>query len=357
MKFGIQCKINGETMEKILNHALRSKMRTTMIGLLLSLASVVNGLADEYHFTKQIPIGGEGGWDYLSVDPQARRLYVTHETKIVAVDLNDGHIAGEIADTPGVHGFAVAAPRGFSSNGKENKVSVVDLKTLATNSKVGTGENPDAILYEPERTEVYAFNGKGQSATVIDAKTAKVVGTISLGGKPEFAVADKPTDRVFCNIEDKNELVAIDTKTHHVIARWPLAPGEEPSGLAFDAARHRLFAGCSNKLLVMLDSDTGKVLATAPIGAGVDACAFDETTGNIFASCGDGTVTIAKETDGKLNVMQTLQTERGARTMALDPVTHRIYLATAKFDAEKKDERGRPKIIGGTFHLLEYGPE
>jgi DNA-binding beta-propeller fold protein YncE len=358
MKFGIQCKVNGETTEKILSHALGSRMRTTMIGLLLSLASVVNGLAaDEYHFTKQIPIGGEGGWDYLSVDPQARRLYVTHATRIVAVDLNDGRIAGEIADTPGVHGFAVAPPLGFSSNGKENKVSFVDLKTLATNFKVGTGENPDAILYEHGQAEVYAFNGRGQSATVIGVKSGKVVATIPLGGKPEFAVADEASGRVFCNIEDKSEIVAIDTKTHKISARWPLAPGEEPSGLAFDAAHHRLFAGCENKLLVMLDSETGKVLASAPIGAGVDACAFDAGTGNVFASCGDGTVTIAKETGDQLNVLQTLQTERGARTMALDPVTHHIYTATAKFDAEKKDERGRPRIIDGTFHLLEYGPE
>jgi DNA-binding beta-propeller fold protein YncE len=332
-------------------------MRTFALLLLNFVAALTAAFsADEYQLIGNVSISGEGGWDYLSIDSEARRLYVAHATKIVVFDLNTGHVAGEIADTPGVHGFAISPQAGFSSNGRENKVSVVDLKTFRTISKVETGENPDAILYEPERNEVYAFNGKGHSATVIDGKSLRVVATIPLGGKPEFALADSTSNRVFCNIEDKGELVAIDTKTHTVISRWPLAPGEEPSGLAFDRPHHRLFAGCSNKLLVMLDSETGKIFATAPIGAGVDACAFDETTGNIFASCGDGTVTIAREANGKLSVAQKLQTERGARTMALDPLTHRIYLATAKFDAEKKDERGRPRIIDGTFHLLEYGP-
>lgn len=333
-------------------------MKKFQTAFVLSFAFIATATAaDEYRLIKQIPIGGAGGWDYLFIDSQARRLYVAHATKVVVVDLNDDHVVGEIADTPGVHGFAIEGPHGFSSNGRENKVSVVDLKTLRTTSKVETGENPDAILYESGKDQVYAFNGKGQSATVIDAKSAKVVTTIPLGGKPEFAVADTANGRVFCNIENKSEVAAIDTKSHDVISRWPLAPGEEPSGLAFDAAHHRLFAGCGNRLLVMLDSNTGKVLATAPIGAGVDACAFDKESGRVFASCGDGTVTIAKEADGKLNVVQALQTERGARTMALDSVTHRIYLATAKFDAEKKDERGRPTIIDDTFHLLEYGPK
>ena len=312
--------------------------------------------AGEYKFIKEIPISGAGGWDYLSIDSKARHLYVTHANKVVVVDLNNDTIAGEIADTPGVHGFAIAPElgRGFSSNGKENKVSVVDLKTNGTMAKVETGEVPDAILDEPERGEIYAFNGKGQSATVIDAKSDKVVATIPLEGKPEFAQSQG--GRVFCNIEDKNEVIAIDTKTHSVVAKWPLAPGEEPTGMAIDAARHRLFVGC-DKLLVMLDSTTGKVIATAPIGAGVDACVFDDAAQLVFASCGDGTTTIAKAEGDKLNVVQTLPTERGARTMALDPVTHRIYLATAKFDENAKDERGRPKIIDSTLHVLIYGLE
>jgi YVTN family beta-propeller protein len=330
-------------------------MKGCIVTSLIFLAALSSPVAaDEYQLVGKIPIGGEGGWDYLSIDAHARRLYVTHATKVVVIDLGNNSVIGEIADTPGVHGFAIAPPRGFSSNGKENKVSIVDLKTLRTTSKVETGENPDAILYEPDNAEVYAFNGRGQFASVINAASGKVVATIRLGGRPEFAVADPTSHRVFCNIEDKSEVAEIDTKTHTVTARWPLAPGEEPSGLAFDPAHHRLFAGCGNKLLVMLDSNSGKVIATGPIGAGVDACAFDEKTGNIFASCGDGTVTIMRQDSVRLNVIQTLQTERGARTMALDPATRRIYLATAEFDAEKKDERGRAKIIDGTFHLLEY---
>lgn len=332
-------------------------IRLAAISLISFLALATTGLAEEYRFVREIPIGGEGGWDYLSIGAEARRLYVSHASKIVVVDLKTGTVAGEIADTPGVHGFAIGLAQGFSSNGKENKVSVVDLKTLRTLSKVETGENPDAILYEPERGEVYAFNGRGESATVIDAKSASSIATIPLGGKPEFAVAERASSRVFFNIENKSEVAAIDTKTHTVGARWSLAPGEKPTGLAIDAAHHRLFAGCSNKLLVMLDAASGKVLGTAQIGAGVDACAFDEATGNIFASCGDGTITIARAQGDKLETVQTLQTARGARTMALDPVTHHVYTATAKFDATQKDERGRPRIIDGTFHLLEYGPQ
>jgi YVTN family beta-propeller protein len=313
-----------------------------------------------YKFSNEIPIGGEGGWDYLSIDAKARHLYVTHANKIVVVDLNSDTIAGEIADTPGVHGFAIAPElgRGFSSNGKENKVSIVDLKTNRIITKVQTGEGPDAILYEPERGEIYAFNGKGQSATVIDAKDGKVVATIPLEGKPEFAQSQG--DRVFCNIEDKNEVATIDTKTHRVVAAWPLAPGEEPTGMAIDTTHHHLFVGCHNKLLVMLDSTTGKVIATAPIGMGVDACAFDNIGQLVFASCGDGTTTIAKEeTPAKLTVIQTLKTERGARTMALDPKMHRIYLPTAQFESAPSPSPGvspaRPTIVPNTLKLLIYG--
>ncbi len=311
--------------------------------------------ADSYRLVKEIPMSGVGGWDYLSIDAKARRLYVTHADKIAIVDLNKDMIGGEIAGTTGVHGFAIAPElgRGFSSNGRENKVSIVDLKTNSTIAKVETGEVPDAILYEPNRAEVYAFNGKGQSATVIGAKSGNVVATIPLGGKPEFAQTEG--DRVFCNIEDKNEIAVIDSKTHSVTARWPLAPGEEPTGMAIDPAHHRLFVGCHNKLLLMVDNLAGNVIASVPIGTGVDACTFDDANQLVFASCGDGTTTIARVVGDKLEVVQTLVTERGARTMALDPVSHRIYLVTAKFDESAKDEHGRPKIIDGTFHVLIYG--
>jgi YVTN family beta-propeller protein len=332
-------------------------MSKILVFLVASLVGVGHSLAaDPYKFIREIPIGGEGGWDYLSIDAQARRLYVTHATKIVVIDLDNDSVAGEITDTPGVHGFAIAAElgRGFSSNGRENKVSVVDLKTLAASAKVATGENPDAILYEPQHAEVYAFNGRGKSTTVIDAKSSTVTASIPLDGKPEFAAADPSSARVFCNIEDKSEVVAIDTNTHQVTAKWPLAPGADPTGMAFDPISNHLFVTCQ-KLLMMLDSRNGQVLATTPIGTGADACAFDKETQLVFASCGDGTTTIAKVDDSKLNPVQTLQTQRGARTIALDPVTRRIYLATADFDSQIKDERGRPKIIDGTFRVLVYG--
>jgi len=315
-----------------------------------------------YHFLKEIPVPGDEGWDWLSVDESARRLYVTHGSRIVVIDLDSGTIAGEIADTPGVHGLAVAKDLGlgFSSNGKESKASIVDLKTLKTLSKVETGENPDAITYNPREQEVYAFNGRSQSATAFEAKSGKVLATILLPGKPEFAVADPSAGRVYCNIEDKSLAAVIDTKTHAVVESWPIAPGMEASGLALDPANHRLFIGCHNQMMVMMDSTNGKVIATVPIGQGVDANMFDPGTGMAFSSNGEGTVTIAhEESPEKLIPVQTLATERGARTMALDPKTHNIYLASAKFEHAPEQVPGvprqRPKMIPGSFKILVYG--
>jgi len=315
-----------------------------------------------YHFLKEIPVGGVGGWDCLAIDEGARRLYVTHASKVVAIDIDKDKVVGEIADTPGVHGFAPAPElqRGFSSNGQEDKSSIVDLKTLKTLSKVETGKNPDIILYDPEQQEVYTFNGGGESATVFEAKTGKVVATVALPGKPEFAAVDRKAGRVYCNIEDKSEVAAIDTKTHQVINTWPISPGEEPSGMGFDAEHHRLFLGCHNKIMVMLDNTNGKVVATVPIGDRVDGNAFDPGTQFAFSSNGDGTVTIAhEESPDKLTVVQTLATEHGARTMALDPKTHKIYLPSAKYEPQPTPAPGtarqRPKIIPGSFKVLVYG--
>jgi YVTN family beta-propeller protein len=321
-------------------------------------------LADDvYKPVDEIKIGGEGGWDILTVDSGAQRLYLSHATKVVVVDLQKNAVVGEITDTPGVHAF-VAVPdlqRGFSSNGKENKCSVVDLNTLKTISKVEVGQNPDAVAYNPKYHELYVFNHTGNSATVIDAKEAKVTATIPLGGSPEFPAVDPNTGRVYCNIEDKNEVVAIEGSSHEIVARWAMAPGEEPSGIALDAVHRRLFATCHNKMMVMLDTDSGKVVATVPIGAGTDGCAFDDGTQLAFAPCGDGTTTIAKEkTPQELAVVQTLKTERGARTIALDPKTHRIYLPTAQFHPAPSPLPGetpaRPTIVPNTLKLLVYGP-
>lgn len=324
----------------------------------------VSGSDAPYRLVKEIAVGGEGGWDYLSIDASAHRLYVSHGATVVVLDLDKQAVVGEIADTPGVHGFALAPElgRGFSSNGRENMAAVVDLKTLKTLWKVPTGGNPDAILYEPGQREVYTFNGRGRSATVFGAVSSNVVATIALPGKPEFAAADPAAGRVYCNIEDSNEVVAIDTKTHQVVNTWPTAPGEEPAGLAIDLDHHRLFAGCHNKLMAVLDSINGSVTATVPIGQGVDANAYDPETKLAFSSCGDGSVTIAHEdTPDKFTVVQTLATERGARTMALDPKTHRLYLASARFEAQAEPAPGaarqRPKIVPGSFKILVYGME
>jgi YVTN family beta-propeller protein len=317
-----------------------------------------------YKLLNEIAIGGEGGWDILTVDSVAQRLYLSHATKVAVIDLAKNAVAGEITDTPGVHGF-IAAPelaRGFSTNGKENKVSVVDLKTLKTISKLDSGEGPDAVAYDPKRSEVYVFNHRGNSATVIDAKETKVVATIPLGGSPEFPAVDSAAGRIYINIEDKSEVEVIDTAKHEVIAHWPLAPGEEPSGIALDAAHHRLFTTCHNKMMEMVDTESGKVVGSVPIGTGVDGAAFDDGTQLAFASCGEGTTTIAKEeAPDKLTVFQTLTTERSARTIALDPATHRIYLPSAQFEPAATPSPGasptRPKMVPNTFKLLVYGPE
>lgn len=327
------------------------------ISLSLTLAPVlVHGA--EYKLMKEIPVGGDGGWDYSSVDPLGRRLYVSHGTKVVVIDLDAEKVVGEIANTPGVHGLAPAPElgRGFVSCGRENKAAIVDLKTLETLSKVDTGQNPDGMLYEPGQQEVYMFNGRGNSATVIDAKSGKVVATIALGGKPEFPQVDPKAGRVYDNLEDKSEVVAIDTKTHEVVNHWPTSPGEEPSGLAIDVAQHRLFLGCGgSKTMVMMDTTSGKVVATVPIGQGVDANAFDPATKLAFASCGDGTVTIAHEdSPDKLTVVQTLKTQPGSRTMTLDPTTHKIYLAAAKFEAPAEGQR-RGRMVPDSFKILVYG--
>ena len=317
----------------------------------------------EYRALQSIPIGGEGGWDILNIDAAARRLYLSHASKVVVVDLDKNTVAGEIADTPGVHAFLPVPElgRGFSSNGKESKASVVDLKTLQTTAKVDTGESPDAIAYDPKHSEVYIFNHKGNSVTIVDAKGAKVIATVPLGGSPEFAVADPAADRIYCNVEDKNEVVAIDTNRHEVVAHWPLAPGEEPSGIALDAAHHRLFSACNNKMMEMIDTETGKVIASVPIGDHTDGCAFDDASQLAFASCGDGSTTIAREeSPDKLTLVQKLQTERGARTIAIDPQTHRIYLPTAQFAPAPSpapgSSPGRPAIVPNTCKLLVYGP-
>ena len=341
---------------------MRAGLMAVMVAFGAGLMTTEPSAADgPYLKIKEIAIPGEGGWDYLNVDSAAHRLYVSHASKVVVVDTTKDEIVGEIADTPGVHGAVPAGPdRVFTSNGRGNSASIVDAKTLQTLSKVETGGNPDFILYEPKRKEVYTFNGAGKSATVIDVATGNVVSTIPLGGKPEAGVSDG-AGRVFVNIEDKDNIAVIDVTKHEVIANWPIAPGGQAAGLALDRKNKRLFIGAHKPeppLMLMMDSTTGRIVAQVPIGTGVDATSFDPDTGYAFSSCGDGTTTIAHaDSANKLTVVQTLQTERGARTMALDPTTHRIYLAAAKYEPPAADAppNTRPRMIPGSMHLLVYG--
>jgi DNA-binding beta-propeller fold protein YncE len=332
--------------------ALLHNIASTAVGALFVLVNLIVLPAAEaqpkYKLEKEILIGGGSGWDYLAVDAANRRLYVTHGTKVVVIDADADKVVGEIRDTPGVHGFVPvpALKRGFSSNGQENKSSVVDLETLKTVMKVPTGANPDAILYEPKSGEVWTFNGRGQSATAFDAKTGKVVAdAIALGGKPETGVADPEAGRAYVNIENKNEVAVVDVKDHKVVARWAIAPGESASGMAIDLKLHRLIIGCGNSKMVLMDSTNGKVVAVVDCGQGVDAAAFDPETHLGFVSAGgSGTVTVATVEADKLTVVQTLTTERGARTMTVDEKTHRIFLSNAK-----------SRTDANSFKVLIYG--
>jgi DNA-binding beta-propeller fold protein YncE len=329
----------------------------------LSLAAVALAAAGPgYHVVTTYKLGGEGGWDYLTTDADARRIYISRGTHVVVIDADTGKNVGDFADTPGVHGIALAPElgRGFTSNGREGTVSIFDIKTLATSSKVKVGENPDAILYDPATKRVFTFNGRSQDSTAIDAATGKVLGTIKLDGKPEFAATDAKGG-IWVNIEDKSELVAIDPNKLEVKAKWPLAPCTEPSGLAIDRKNRRLFAGCDNKMMAVVDADSGKVLATPPIGDGVDATAFDPETGLAFASCGgDGVLTVVKEdSPDKFSVAENVPTQKGARTMALDTKTHKVFVVTAQFGPRPApttdNPHPRPAILPDSFVVLVVG--
>jgi DNA-binding beta-propeller fold protein YncE len=311
-----------------------------------------------YKVVSTYKVGGDGGWDYLTADAAARRLYISRATHVIVLDLDSGKTVGDIADTPGVHGIALAPEleRGFISNGREGTVSIFDMKTLATTSKVKVGDDPDAILYDPATKRVFTFNGRSQDSTAIDAVKGTVLGTIKLDGKPEFAASDGKGE-IFVNIEDKSELTAIDPNQLLVKNKWPLAPCESPSGLSMDRKNRRLFVGCDNKMMAVVDADTGKVLATPAIGDGVDATAFDEETGLAFASCGEGVLTVVRElTPDKFSVAENVPTQQGARTLALDSKTHNVFVVTAQFGpapaATADNPHPRRSILPDSFVVL-----
>ena len=339
----------------------------------VSLATVLAGLISVvkiafpapgpggYHLLKKVVLGGEGFWDYLTVDSVGRRVYISHGTKVVVVDADMYETVGEIPDTQGVHGIAIAndVGRGFTSNGRSNNVTIFDLKTLKVLGQVATGSNPDAIIYDPASHRVFTFNGRSADSTAIDAASGAVVGTIPLGGKPEFAAADG-RGTVFVNIEDLSRVAVIDSKALSVKAKWPLAPCEEPSGMAMDIEHRRLFIGCHNKIMAVVDADSGKIVATPAIGKGVDANKFDPGTGLAFSSNGDGTLTVVHEdSPSKYTVIENVSTQRGARTMAIDEKTHNVFLVTAEFGAPPAPTADRPhprpSIVPGSFTLLVYG--
>ena len=331
-------------------------LQWTVIGVIAS-AMALAAPSPGYHVTKTFKLGGEGGWDYLTLDNSAHQLYISRATRVMVIDTNSGKPVGEITDTPGVHGVALvpALNKGFTSNGREGTVNIFDLKTLKTLSKVKVGENPDAILYDAASEHVLTFNGRSHDASVLDPKEGKVIGTIKLDGKPEFGVSDEKGG-VFVNIEDKNEIESLDPNQIKVKARWPMAGCEEPSGLAIDREHRRLFSGC-DKLMAIVDADSGKEVSTVPICDGVDATAYDAETKLAFASCHDGNLTVIREeSPDKFTVAETVPTQEGARTMALDPKSHQVYTVTAKFGkapaATADNPHPRPSIEPDSFVVL-----
>jgi YVTN family beta-propeller protein len=310
----------------------KSPLPAAIVVALLLLAADAPAAGGGYSVIKKIPIPGQGSFDYLTVDEAARRLYVSHGTQVEVLDLNSLSAVGNIPKTPGVHGIAIApeAGRGFVSDGQASTVTIFDLKTLKPLADVPAGNKPDAIIYDPATSRVFAFNGDGNSATAIDAATGKVAGTVNLGGGPEFAAADGK-GYVFDNLEDAAMVVKINARDLKVEQRWPTAPCASPSSMAIDRANRRLFLGCRSKVMAVMDADSGKVITTLPIGDHVDATAFDPETKLIFNSNGEGTITVIhQDSPDKYSVVETVTTAPRAKTMALDPKTHRLFLSTAE---------------------------
>ena len=312
---------------------------------------------NKIHLLNTYHISGTGGWDYLAVQPYSNKLYVSHGGQVNVVDKATGDSLGTITNTTGVHGiaFVPALQKGYTSNGKLNNITVFDLVTFKTLSQIATGENPDAIFYDEFSKLLITCNGKTNDLSLIDPATQKLVATIAVGGKPETAVSNNE-GKVFVNIEDKNEIVVVDIKKFTVEKHWSLLPGESPTGLDYDPKTKRLFAGCSdNKLLVVVNAENGAIIAKLPIGAGCDGVAFDATQQLIYTSNGEGSMTVIKvAAPDQFIVMATIPTKKSARTIAVDPDTHKIYLPAADMEAAVAGA-GRPKMIPGTFQVLVLG--
>jgi DNA-binding beta-propeller fold protein YncE len=317
----------------------------------------------EYSIVTKIHLPGEGGWDYLSVDEAGSRLFVSHGSVVQVVDLKTGQLAGTVNETPGVHGIALAPDlnKAFISVGRNASVKVVDFKTLAviTDVKI-TGGNPDAIMYDEFSKKVFVFNGSTSNATVIDAVTNSVAGTIALSGKPEFPVSDGK-GKIYVNIEDKSVISVIDAKTLKVEKSWPIAPGEEASGLAIDNETHRLFAVCGNKLMVVVDANDGHIVTSLPIGDGCDGVKFDPGMKRAYASNGEGTMTVVQEVDkDNFKVVENIKTVAGARTLALDTKTHHIYTPNAEYGPAPAPTADNPRprrtAKPDSFNIMDIAP-
>lgn len=317
--------------------------------------------ASGYHLVKKFVLGGEGGWDLLAFDSDTNRLYISRGAHVMVVDVDSGAIVGDIPNTPRVHGIAIAAEfgKGFTSNGGDGTVTIFDLKTLKNLGTVKVGQNPDAIIYDPASKRIFCFNAASKDVTAIDAKSGTVAGTLALNGQPELAVADEH-GKVFVNLEDKSAIVKLDARKLSIDSTWPLAPGEEPTGIALDRKHHRLYSTCANKLMVVLNAETGKVVTTLPIGSGVDGAGFDSELQLAFSSNGEGTLTVVHEdSPDRFSVVENVATQRGARTLEVDQKSHRVFVVTSEFGptpaptAERP--RPRPPMVPGTFTLLVFG--
>lgn len=336
-------------------------MKKLLILCCIFLTSAAGFAQSQYKITNRLHLSGDGGWDYLAMDTESNRLFVSHGTQVLVVDVVTGKEIASIPNMKGVHGIAIANDlnKAFISSGRDTSVVVVDLKTLAFVAKVKvSGLNPDAILYDAFSHKVFTFNGGSANATVLDANTYAVVATIPLDGKPEFSVTDGK-GKVYVNNEDNSKIYVINSSTLKVITSWALAPGEEPTGLAFDKVNHRLFSVC-DKLMVIVDSESGKIITTLPIGEGCDGVAFDPEKKRAYSSNGEGTVTVVEEVNAnEFKVVETITTQRGARTIGINTKTHKIYLPTAEFgkapEPTKETPNPRPPVKPGTFTLLEIG--
>jgi DNA-binding beta-propeller fold protein YncE len=324
--------------------------------IVLIVCSLSLSAQSSYKIDRKISLPGEGFWDYITVDEVNGRIFQSHNSMAQVVDIKTGKVVGTIPDTKGIHGVAIAQDlnKGFTSNGRDTSVTVFDLKTLAIITKIKvTGENPDAILYDAFSKRIFTGNGRSKSFTVIDAVKNTVAGTIVLDGKPEAIVTDGK-GKIYVNIEDASLIEMINSSTMKVEAHWPIAPGEEPSGLALDNETHRLFSVCGNKLMMVVDAVSGKVITSLPIGDGCDGAAFDPAFKRVYASNGEGTLTVVQvENANSFKVLETVPTQRGARTIALDKTTHHIYLPTAEFEAAPTGTNKRPAIKPNTFTILD----